>query len=363
MSLRLGALALVWLRGLFRFDPRRGTQALTAGLAAEDDPVTRARAIETFVSLFGDSPIVVFKIENFAERARALGSLVRSAYAFIRPEDDEVHEGVYTPNIRDRAEAARSFLLSALLETPGPEACRIILELATEPNFEHFPDRLRLLARQRAATDAEFPAFDAEDIADLESSYEAPPRDRDGLLRVTMDRLEDLAHDLANDDFTNRRTLATISDEIEMQRTLASRIKSEAKGAFVVTREDEVADRKRTDIRLTAVRGDQKAVIEVKLADDRYSLADLELALYDQLIGQYLRHETCKAGVLLLTYNGNRKGWKHPISNNDLKFADLVDYLNEKARAFEIDNQYAIRVAVFGLDLTDPPISNRRRGH
>jgi len=358
-----GSLGLVWLRGLFRFDPHQGTKELTAVLAAAGKAATKARAVEVFASLFGESGSLFFGTNNSVDRARSLGSLVRSANAFIRHDDDQVHEGPYSPDTRDHAQRARSLLLSALLETPGPEARREILELTTEPDFAHFPDRLRLLARQRAAADAEFPAFDSEGVANLESLYEAPPCDRDGLFRVVMDRLEDLAHDLTNDDFTNRRTLATISDEIEMQRTLASRIKSEARGAFVVTREDEVADRKRTDIRLTAVRGDQRAVIEVKLADDRYSLAQLESALYNQLVRQYLRHETCKAGVLLLTYNGHRNSWQHPISNDDLKFADLVDYLNKKARQLEIDNQYTICVGVFGIDLTDPPIPSTRRGH
>src|SRR5437588_3992315 len=111
-----------------------------------------------------------------------------------------------------------------------------------------------------------------------------------------VDRLDDLAHDIAHDDFTDRRTLRTITDESQMQRTLARRIRDTARGAYIVTREEEVADLKRTDIRLAAVRGDQRAVIEIKIADQRWSLTDLEGALRNQLVGQYLRHQSCKAG-------------------------------------------------------------------
>jgi hypothetical protein len=358
-----GALALTWLRGLFRFDPERGVRTLIPSLAAANDSATRIRGVETFAALFGDRDAIAFEISDPTRRARALAGLLRAAYAFIRHQDDNVHEGgVYTPNARDHAESARNFLLSTLLGTPGPEARQVILELAEDPNFAHFPDRLRLLARERAASDAEFSPFDAEAIIDLENRYEAPPDDRDGLFRVMMDRLDDLAHDISHHEFTDRRTLRTISDESEMQRTLALRISSKTKDAFVVTREDEVADRKRTDIRISAVRGDQKAVIEVKLADARWSLADLERALENQLVGQYLRHKTCKAGCLLLTYDGVRTFWIHPVTRKRLRLHEMTAYLNDKARAIEIDNLHDIRLAVFGLDLTDPELALTHRG-
>jgi hypothetical protein len=357
-----GPLALVWLRGLFRFDSEQGTRVLTGDLIAADEPATRARAIETFAALFGDHGAVLFGIPDPARRANALGILVRIAYEFIRREDDQVHEGSYSPNMRDNAETARNFLLSALLDTPGTEARRVILELATEPNFAHFPDRLRLLARKRAAADAEFAAFDPSEIVDLETRHEAPPHDRDGLFEVMMDRLDDLAHDISQHDFTDRRTLRTISDEAEMQRTLAWRIDAKKNGAFVVVREDEVADQKRTDIRLAAVRADQKVVIEVKLADTRWSLTDLERALRNQLVGQYLRHETCKAGCLLMTYDGQKEYWIHPVTGKRLNFDDMVAYLNERARALEIECRHDIRLAVFGLDLTDPVLAPAHRG-
>jgi hypothetical protein len=356
-----GPLALIWLRGLFRLDAERGTQVLATGLASANDPDVRARAIDTFAGLFGEREAVLVEIKDPAQRARALGQLVRSAYGFIRREDDQVHEGVYSPDTRDHAETARNFLLSALLDTPGPDARRVVLELAAEPDFEHFPDRLRLLARQRTAIDAEFPPYDAKAIAALEMRYEAPPHDRDGLFTVMLDRLKDLAHDVAHHDFTDRRTLRSITDEAEMQRTLAWRLDAKSNGAYVVTREDEVADRKRTDIRLSAVRGDQKAVAEVKIADTRWSLSDFELALRNQLVGQYLRHASCKAGCLLLTYDGKKQYWVNPDSRKQMRFPELVSYLNEKAQVIEVEQRGDIRLSVFGLDFTDPPLAAAHR--
>jgi hypothetical protein len=60
---------------------------------------------------------------------------------------------------------------------------------------------------------------------------------------------------------------------------------------------------------------------------------------------------------LLLTYDGQKKFWTHPVTRKHLNFTDMVTYLNEKARALEIDRQHTIRLAVFGLDLTDPVLA------
>ena len=351
-----GALALTWLKGLFRFDAEHGTQALIGGLGDSNDPGRQERAIASFAGLFGGHDGVFFEIPDPTRRARALGHLVRCAYACIRPENDSVHEGVYSPDTRDEAENARSFLLSMLLDTPGPEARRIVLALAAEDDFADFSDRLRLLARQRTSADAEFDAFSPEAVIAIESRYEAPPHDRDGLFTVMQDRLEDLAYDLAHHDFTDRETLQGITHEKQMQRTLAWRLDEKANGAYRVTREEEVADQKQPDIRLLAVKGDQKAAIEVKIAD-KWTLTQLERALRDQLVGQYLRDANCKAGCLLLTYQGRKQYWEHPDTKKRLYFPEMVTFLKDKARTLTEECLHDIRITVFGLDLTAPPLA------
>lgn len=356
-----GPLALVWLKGLCWFDPEQAVEAVVAALPISPSKTHHEGAESTFASLFGNRDPTVLAITDPTRRAQALARLLRIAYAFIQPQDDQVHDGVYSPNDRDDAETARNFLLSALLDTPGAETCRLLRDLASEPEFGHFADRLRLLARHRAASDSEYPAYDDADVVALENRYEAPPHDRDGMFSIMQDRLDDLAHDIAHHDFTDRRTLRTIGEEIEMQRTLALRLQAKANGTFTVTREDEVADLKRTDIRLSAVRGHQKGVIEVKLADQRWSLSDLERALRDQLVGQYLRHEHCKAGCLLLTYNGEKKYWKRPTTQERLNFTAMVAFLNEQASALESEHHHSIKLAVYGLDLTDPALAPAHR--
>ena len=352
----LGALGLVWLRGLFQFDAVRGTQVLIRSIEDGETAGSADRGIEIFAALFGDREAVAFEVEAPAQRAHLLGQLVRYAYAFVQPKDDQLHEGVYSPNTRDNAQTARHFLLSMLFDTSGPDARRVLLELADEDDFAHLSDHLRFRARQRAALDAEFSPHDPEDVVALDTRHEAPPRDNRELFDVMKDRLEDLAHDLAHHDFTIRPTLRGIRTEPEIQPFLARWFLDRANCVYVVNREDEVADRKHPDIRLSVVNGDLKAVVEVKIADN-WTLTGLERALRKQLVGQYLRHASCRAGCLLLTYHGRKPYWyrKQSETRKRTTFSDLVALLNDKARDIENASTRGIRIAVFGLDLTDPP--------
>ena len=255
---RAGPLAPVWLKGLFRFDAPKGIQILSETLTDGDDPALRKLAVELFATFFGEHHALVIELEVPAQQTQVIGQLVRLSHAFVRPTEDQVHDGVFSPNARDHAERARDAMLARLLNTPGAEARRAVLELARLEEFAHLRDRLRFLARQRAAADAEFAPFDTDAVSALENRYEAPPQDRDGLFALMMDRLEDIAHDLAYGDFTDRRTMQRIDEESEMQRMLARRLNERANGAYLVTREEEVADKKRTDIRLLALRGGEK---------------------------------------------------------------------------------------------------------
>ena len=349
----MAGLAVVWLKGLFRFDPARGAQELIEDVEGRgSDAAIGKRVIEVFAALFDDDPVDL-RLPDPVQHAFLLAELVRLAHAFVRPEDDQVHDGVYTPNARDKAERARSTLLQRLCNTPAPEARRALLDVVEEDEFAGQRDRLRLVARQRAAADAEFKPFESKAVVALGERYEVSPNDGSGLFALVMDRLEDLSHDLAHHDLSDRRLLLRIDDESEMQRTLSWRLDERAKDAYRAIREEEVADAKRPDIRLATVgRVDHRVVIEVKIVD-KWTFAELAKALHEQLAGRYLRHEKCTGGCLLLTYHGRKQYWERAKGENRLSFRDLVDVLDEKARALEREHQDRIRLKVFGLDLTD----------
>ena len=348
--------AVIWLKGLFRFEPAQGAKQLIEDFDRDNsfkDSATQKRAVEAFGVIFGEEAIE-FQVPDPVQHASLLGNLVRLAFAFVRPTDDQIHDGAFSANARDNAERARGMLFGLLCNTPGPEARHALLDLAEKREFTSQRDYLRLVARKRAATDAEFSAFDSKAVVALTACHEAPPNDGNGLFKIMMDRLEDLVHDLAAGDFSDRRTVRGIDEETEVQRTLSWRLNEKARGVYRVMREEEVADAKKTDIRLVTVAGaDERVVAEVKIAD-KWSLTELAKALREQLVGQYLRHKKCTCGCFLLTYHGRKNYWVHTDDGTRLAFSEVIDVLREKARSLEREHWDRIRIEVFGLDLTDP---------
>src|SRR5258708_28321373 len=96
---------LMFLKSLSEYQQRAEIGRLAfserwADSSLEED-ILQDQAVSSFSETLGVNPrFWKFDLRHYAEEpdlfgapgARALGSLVRSAYAFIRPEDDEVHE-------------------------------------------------------------------------------------------------------------------------------------------------------------------------------------------------------------------------------------------------------------------------------
>lgn len=149
-------------------------------------------------------------------------------------------------------------------------------------------------------------------------------------------------------------------------RVTPMRLDQARNSAYVVTREDEVADKKKTDIRLSATRCSERAVIEIKILDKRWSVADLKYSLEHQVLGQYLRHANTRAGCFLLTYNGDRLSWRDARSGPSYTFDSLVKMLQAEAAALELREGGQVRIALIGLALRDPslvPAQRRRSPH
>mgnify|MGYP006276027537 CR=1 FL=1 len=303
-----GKLARCWLRGLMRLDIGLGVDLLEEMIAATPADMRTNHALELLVAVFHERDEMSFEGLEATVLIPALVRLIRLAYGCVAPKDDQRHEGTFTPDTRDHAQRVRGSLLNALLGTPGPQANQAIRELAEDPALTEREDWLRLQARNHAARDAEPDGMPMASIRALEQRLESSPRDRDGLFEVMMDRLEDIQHELAHGDFSTRRTLRTINDEKEMQRELAHRLEVAARGAYSVVREEEVTDLKEPDIRLRTPRNEHRAAIEIKIADRSgagWTIKELEEALETQLVGQYLRADTGRAGCLLLTFAGS----------------------------------------------------------
>jgi hypothetical protein len=345
--------ALLWITALMRLRPTAAMDLLETKLE-KLSKTKRYTFCERLFAAIGERRHARFapQLSDPKFTPDLLLRLVRLAYSEIKIEKDidRTNTGTYSPTPRDDAQHGRGNILHALLECEGPEAWAIKHEMRKDPLFAHFKDRLDQLAREKAASEAEGPPLRDSDLANVEKYGEAPEADRDGMFQLMIDRLNDLQHEIAAHEFSERPVLARIDKEAEMQVWFAKRLQEKAKGAYRVDREAMVVDAKETDIRLLSVRSEHQAVIEMKLANNNYSLADFCHAIEHQLVGKYMKHENCRAGCLLITMAAVRQ-WQHPDSNRKMTFAEVIEYLKSVADRHVATMNYALRLDVIGIDL------------
>ena len=339
--------AIAWLQALFALKSERAADLLIDRLSTNPLP-SDSQVEQTFAALFGGWSPTPLRIKNLTRRARMLDQLFRLCVKSVRFEDDAVHEGGFIPGTRDDAESARGFLLSQLIDTPGPATYEALTDIADE-RLVRLPDRLRLQARARAAGDSETPRS-TSDVRQFLARHEMAPRDTDGLFQMLVDRLSDIADFLRNDDLSPIAVVRKIETESDMHRILAREFRVRANGAYVVSIEEEVVNRKRPDIRVASTASPHKAAIEVKLGNKGRSLKDLERALRNQLVGHYLRDPNCQVGCLILTLAKPRQ-WRDPHTNTLLDFHQAIDYLNAIAATIQRDQHHSCRLVVWGIDL------------
>jgi hypothetical protein len=91
--------------------------------------------------------------------------------------------------------------------------------------------------------------------------------------------------------------------------------------------------------------------IEVKWAH-KWRLADLEEALSDQLIGQYLKAVNSTHGVYLLVNADSEETWSKRGMRKRLDFMGLIDHLSLIGREIEMTRPGVARLEIIGIDLT-----------
>lgn len=134
---------------------------------------------------------------------------------------------------------------------------------------------------------------------------------------VMLDRLDDIDHDTQHHDFTDR-PFAGITHEPWISSHIARKLHDAARSQYQVVREDEVADAKKTDIRLLGTACPDRAVVEIKIGE-KWTVRDLENALKKQLVGKYLRHASCTAGCLLVTIASGKTFNLHKRQDGDFR--------------------------------------------
>jgi hypothetical protein len=278
--------------------------------------------------------------------------LIRLSYRHIRRSDDidRANKGVYTPEARDNAQDFRNTLLKLLADDPTPEASAFLQELLHAPELTDSRPYIRRLIYGRAEQEAEGVPWEAIDVRTFAQEYETEPRSAHALYRITLDRLTDLAHRVEAGDASPRRELLPNASEPQYQSWCAERLKQQSRDRYAIERESEVDYQKKTDIRI--IRNSlPRTTIEIKWAHS-WSYNELVAALEDQLVGQYLRSDDCRHGILLLGNNDAGRHWE-PDDGRKLTFAELVEDLKARARAILESRWEIYGLSIVSMDFTD----------
>jgi hypothetical protein len=352
-----GPYLLFWLPVLFSLAPLRGVESMLPVLAAL--PVEpNGAAVHIIGSLFNQRT-GSGSTDWAAKLAPAqLLQLTLEFHRHVRPEDDLVHDTVYSPGARDAAENGRRYIFDALMKANGPEALNAKLALAADPLFERLRDRIAALAQERLAAEIDSSAWTPTEVATLLARKELSPKTTTDMAQLLVDRLDDL-QELLLRDTSPRAGWASIDDENTLRPMIAHELEVASREAYTVDQEAVTADGKETDIRLRAVSGFQ-ATIELKVGEKGRSARELCDTIDDQLIKKYMAHREARTGCLLVSVADPGRYWLHPDTNQRMDRLGLQTLLQAKAEEAQRRLGGEARVLARVLDLT-PRLSTEKQ--
>jgi hypothetical protein len=340
--------ALRYLALLFIIDCDSAVGELASWFMRSKPKERRARAERTLAYLFDRHDPVVPNTLSEAS-AVALEKLLRLAYTYIDPKDDQRHEGSYTPDTRDHAENARNSILTAILERPGVEAYDALRRIAHDPAYALRKDRFRELARGKAERDSELPVWTEKEVVAFEERHAAAVKTGSDLLRVVMSVLKDIQFQLDKGDVTSRPLLQRAKDEDEVRNWIIEQMNFRARNRFHAYREAQVADKDRPDIIIASTAAPCEVGMEVKHGGKKWTFKQLEKALRVQLANDYLKPLSRRQGVFVMTNHGARR-WRDAGTKEVMDFTKLMDWLGRTAAKIKINESGPIQVQCFGIN-------------
>jgi hypothetical protein len=164
--------------------------------------------------------------------------------------------------------------------------------------------------------------------------------------------LLDLKADLENGDTSIAEILIPVKDERRHRIYISGWLREKVHGRYSVPPEEELADRKKPDMRIHGFGFDGPVPIELKVADNWLGTVLVE-RLHNQLCGQYLRDVRSNCGIYLLVYRGQgRKTWQIPGSRKRIDFTGLIRLLKDEAQKIIMKDTKIESIKIIGVDLT-----------
>jgi hypothetical protein len=335
---------------LLLLDFKQGLSQLESWLNDAPPAQAKEHAELTFAFLFDRHNPTIPSVLPKAE-VPDLERLLRVVYKHIRVEADADHEGSYSPNTRDHAESARNTILGAILDRPGADAYHALRRVADDAAFALAASRFRELARGKAERDVELSAWTPKEVMAFERERTAPVKTGADLLRIVEAVLRDIQFQLDKGDASSRRLLQRAQDEYEVQNWLVEQLNFRSRGRLRAFREAEVAQGDKPDVIVSSTAASCEVAIEVKHGKN-WTLRQLDEALRNQLAEDYLKPDTRRHGVLVITHHRDRY-WRDTETNELMSFGRLIPRLAMIAATLVHNSAGAIEVRCLGLDSSD----------
>ncbi|MNO84339.1 hypothetical protein D3C76_756780 [compost metagenome] len=249
-------------------------------------------------------------IKNHDKHAKILYLLI---HTHVRVADDinRAGKGVFSPGLRDDAQAARETLLAFIRETPGKEAFLALEEIGRDHPAEHLRPWSAFYAQKKAEVDAQTAPWDPAKVIEFHNALESTPSTHRELWYLAIDRLTDLKHDLEDSDSSYAELLLLTKQETTIRKYIGSWCRDRAAGSYVVPQEEQFADDKRPDYRFQNSHFYAPVPVELKLSQN-WSGAEHFERLENQLCGDYLRDINSSCGIFLLVNHGGQVTWETP---------------------------------------------------
>jgi hypothetical protein len=344
-----------WYAFLVDCDPVNGIQHVESWLATLDDEVATQSAQIFITTLMGDRHAREgVSYHGYYRDAEHLKSLFVLMHRYIRIKEDinRANSGVYTPELRDNAQDARNRLFNLIAEIPGKGSYTIIKQLANEHPDPDYRPWMAKQSYKRAEEDGDLELWSTEQIRDFNASQIFTPATHRQLFDLAVNRLLDLKNwlELGND--SPWQTWQRADQETEMRNLIASWLNQKYRGRYTIAQEPELANSQRMDISLHNTSVHSPVPIELKLLDKGWSGPKLCERLRNQLVGDYLREESARYGVMLLVWRGREPNKSWMINNQRVRLDELADALKHYWR--DIADQYpgVDSIDVIVIDLT-----------
>jgi hypothetical protein len=288
------------------------------------------------------------------QRVEILLPLIKLMHKHIRFSEDINHigNGVYNVVLRDNAQDARRYLLEILRSIPGKATYWALVDLSESDPEEKTRYLYAMYAKQKAEEDAELAPWQIDNITEFLNEIECTPKNHRELFELSKYSLFDLKDDLEQGDASLSALLSLEKDETKYRNFIGGWLRERSKGKYSVPQEEELADGKKPDLRIHGNGFDAPVPIELKIADNNWTVTSLKERLENQLCGDYLRDPRSNCGIFLVIYRGEKGSWEHPVTKENLNFAELLEILKEKANMIVASSSKIEAIEVIGIDLT-----------